>query len=151
MRTIQESECVVFWEKLGQFSLLRKLATQSLNPLIARNLKWAVIRHNKLVYTFDHKGATQEFIRTKEQIKANLRLAYKQNLKECKAYGVTFSDIACQTCFVQSAQETKPYIPPRFKEQSSGEFEVSANNPFKAQFEAIKKAIKNNIKEEKQC
>ncbi|WP_334088078.1 hypothetical protein [Helicobacter typhlonius] len=144
-------ESMIFWNKLFSWQLTQKMARFAIAPYhIDKQFKYAVVRGDKLIFYFSHSSAKQEFAFQFENIKARLRVVFKEHRQQCKEAGITFRDIAA---LVQLKQKDSTNKPPRvvetYKERSTGDFTYNKDSIFAKQFENLAQAIKKRIAQEK--
>ncbi|WP_334086473.1 hypothetical protein [Helicobacter typhlonius] len=144
-------ESMIFWNKLFSWQLTQKMAKYAIAPYhIDKQFKYAVVRGDKLIFYFLHSSAKQEFAFQFENIKARLRVVFKEHRQQCKEAGITFRDI---TALLSLQQENSLKEPQRvaqiYKERSTGDFTYNKDSIFAKQFENLAQAIKKRIAQEK--
>lgn len=128
------------FSKLSKVNCIKRI--QSLFTLpVQKMINFAYFKQNTLFFVFNHPAGKQEFDNSIENIKSALKFHMPD---ECS--DTTVSDIkAFVTHSPKKEQETKKVIKQRYKERSSGEFEVNiSDEKLNSLVKSIRDIIKNN-------
>jgi hypothetical protein len=127
----------------AKWATMQEMAKYALSPNIHKLFRYAKIKGNVFVFAFTHPLALQEFKLKQEEIKANMRTYWKNNVGKIKALDIKFQNVHAMLLPYKEEQQAQKNLDYEYKERAKGNFTNNCKDKgLHAAFEAVRSAIK---------